>query len=422
MGWNDGLGGSPDMRKPRVLVSAYGCEPNKGSEPGVGWNWAKQIAKYYDVWVITRANNRESIENEFQLYPDSNLHFTYYDVPRWLSFWKKKTRGLYLYYLLWQIGAYYVARRLHLREKFDLVHHITFGNLWLPTFMPFLPIPFVWGPIGGGEQVPRAFRKEYPIGAKVQELIRDIILASLKVNPLFLFACKRAKAIIARTEESARKIPFPYRKKVTIMLETGAHSTDFPARANSANGDFLQVVSVGRLIHLKGFDLAIRAFAETFKVKDNARLLIIGEGPDRDRLQRICRDRDISDKVSFAGRLSHEQTVRHMTESSLFLFPSLKEGGAWVLFEAMLLGLPVICMDIAGPGKVVTDTCGIKVEPSSPEQTVTDLSKALSLLAADSELRRMLGQEGKRRIKAEFAWDRKGEFIMGLYERIRCNQ
>ena len=73
----------------KVLISAYACEPHKGSEPGVGWNWARQIAEFAEVWVITRANNREIIEEEFKRNPVSNLHFIYVDLPKSLRFWKK---------------------------------------------------------------------------------------------------------------------------------------------------------------------------------------------------------------------------------------------------------------------------------------------------------------------------------------------
>lgn len=402
----------------KVLVSAYACEPNKGSEPGVGWNWAKQIAKFAEVHVITRANNRNVIEDELKKTPISNLHFNYYDLPKWLSFWKKRTRGLYLYYLLWQIGAYRVARRLHRVENFDLVHHITFGNLWLPTFMPFLSIPFIWGPIGGGEQVPRAFRRDYPLRARVQEFLRDIIITSLKANPFFMLACQKAKAIVVRTNESLIKIPAQFRQKAYTMIETGINPFDSSVMSNKVNSNFLQVISVGRLIHLKGFDLAIRSFAKAFKKNDNIRMVIVGTGPDRKRLKKICQKNDISQKIHFTGQLSHEQTIRYMSESSIFLFPSLKEGGAWVLYEAMITGLPVICLDIAGPAEIVTEECGIKIKPVTPEQTINDLSYALIKLADNPELRKKMGEAGKKRVLEHYTWEKKGEFIKEVYEKV----
>src|ERR1700756_411917 len=110
----------------KILLSAYACEPNKGSEPGVGWNWALALARRgYEVHVITRSNNRSPIEQACT-WPDPRLTFQYYDLPRWLRFWKHWPGGIYLYYLLWQIGAYQVANRLHAKERFDCVQHITF--------------------------------------------------------------------------------------------------------------------------------------------------------------------------------------------------------------------------------------------------------------------------------------------------------
>jgi glycosyltransferase involved in cell wall biosynthesis len=405
-------------RKLKVLVSAYACEPDKGSEPGVGWNWAKQIARFHEVWVITRANNREPIERELQKNPDSSLHFIYYDVPGGLSFWKNKERGLYLYYLLWQIGTYRIAKKKFKKEKFfDLVHYITFGNIWLPTFMSFLKIPFVWGPLGGGDQIPRSFRKEYPLKARIQEAIRDAVLASLKVNPFFLHACKRARFIIVRTEETLKKIPRIYRHKVTKMIETGVNAHDLRSRGGEENGNLIQIISVGRLIHLKGFDLAIKAFAKAFRGTENVRMIIIGDGPDKTRLQEICQKEDVSHMVVLAGKKSHDEVIQSMSESSIFLFPSLKEGGPWVLFEAMLQGLPVICMDIAGMADIVDVECCIKVRPVSPEQTINDLSDALLSLASNPGLRKMMGGAGRKRVEAVYSWDKKGELIKELYDR-----
>ena len=66
----------------RVLISAYACEPNKGSEPGVGWNWALQMAKMDEVYVITRSNNRKVIETFLQKHPVEHLHFYYHDCAK----------------------------------------------------------------------------------------------------------------------------------------------------------------------------------------------------------------------------------------------------------------------------------------------------------------------------------------------------
>ena len=145
------------MNQLKVLLSAYACEPGKGSEPGVGWNFALQMAKDHEVWVLTRANNRSAIELGLCQISSRKLHFIYYDLPRWARWWKRGSRGIQLYYYLWQIGIYFVARKLHAHIQFDLAHHVTFGKYWSPSLISLLPIPFVWGPVGGGESAPKAF-------------------------------------------------------------------------------------------------------------------------------------------------------------------------------------------------------------------------------------------------------------------------
>lgn len=405
-------------RKLRVLVSAYACEPDKGSEPGVGWNWTKQIARFHEAWVITRANNRESIEKELARDPDPNLNFVYYDLPKWLSFWKKKERGLYLYYLLWQIGAYKVAWRTNRDVCFDLVHHLTFGNFWLPTFMPFLGIPFIWGPVGGGERVPPQFRKNYSINSKIHEYIRDIIVSKLKINPFFLYACKRAKVIISRTQETFKTIPEQFKFKTITFIETGIEPKEVSFRENHPKQDNVQILSVGRLIHLKGFDIALKAFSKASKEYKNSRMTIIGGGPDLKRLQSICEEMGISDRVKFTGHLNNNEVYEYMSKSDIFLYPSLKEAGAWVLFEAMSIGMPIVCLDIAGPAEIVSNECGTKIKPLTPEQTINDLADAILRLAKDPELRKKMGEAGRKRVLEHYTWEKKGKFIKEVYERV----
>ncbi len=84
--------------------------------------------------MLTRANNQVAVEEELGLIGNlNNIHFLYYDLPSWTRWWKKGSRGIYLYYLLWQWGAYKdVAIQFHKIEQFDIVHHITFGVFRTP--------------------------------------------------------------------------------------------------------------------------------------------------------------------------------------------------------------------------------------------------------------------------------------------------
>src|SRR2546426_9766353 len=117
------------MDKLKVLISAYACEPNKGSEPEVGWQWALQMARFHGVTVLTRANNRPAIEQALeglrgQQRAISELpKFVYHDRSAWLLDLKRRTKAIKLYYLLWQKSAREVIRRLHEAHPYDLMHH-----------------------------------------------------------------------------------------------------------------------------------------------------------------------------------------------------------------------------------------------------------------------------------------------------------
>ena len=138
----------------RILISAYACEPERGSEPGCGWNWSCAAARSHDVWVLTRANNRPGIEVALAAMPQRRLHFVYVDLPLWARFWKRGGLGVRIYYVLWQVAAARAARRLHRAHEFDVVHHLTFANMWLPALVCMTRAPFVLGPIAGGQRVP----------------------------------------------------------------------------------------------------------------------------------------------------------------------------------------------------------------------------------------------------------------------------
>lgn len=158
-----------------IIVSAYSCEPLKGSEPAVGWNWVLELGKRNRVHVITRANNQTVIEQHLPEEIGSNVVFHYYDTPDIIKNLKHKDKGLYFYNFCWQIGIVNVAKRIIRSEKVDYILHITFGSVWMPTFLPLLRPRFIWGPMGGGECVPFPFIGVLPFKQRIVQLFRYIL-------------------------------------------------------------------------------------------------------------------------------------------------------------------------------------------------------------------------------------------------------
>ena len=194
----------------KILLSAYACEPNKGSEPEVGWQWAVNIARKHEVWILTKENNRHTIDENRAVasedIPWDNMNFLYVHLPKWMVFWKKGNRGMRLYYYLWAKKAYKIAKELHKAVKFDIVHSVTFVSLTQPCFLYKLDAPFVWT-VAGGENINPVIGYQMAFKEKMYELIRSLGQYKAKHSPRIRAAVKKASLIMATTGETEALIP-----------------------------------------------------------------------------------------------------------------------------------------------------------------------------------------------------------------------
>lgn len=402
----------------RVLVSAYACEPGKGSEPAVGWNWVRQLSESNELWVLTRANNRQSIEGTGLTNSACTIRFVYFDLPAWARFWKRKGQGLRLYYCLWQLQAYFIAKRLHRRVSFDLIHHVTFVNYWLPTLLAMLPVPFIWGPVGGGESAPRAFRRFFGLKGNINEFLRDLVRGIAHLNPVVRITARRAVCAFATTIETEKKLRSLGCSNISLLSQVALPHDEIEAlRRSSApkHGGEFRVVSLGRFLHWKGFNLGLQAFAELQRRVPASEYWLIGDGPERKHLERLAQTLGIQEQVRFFGMLPRTNVLKKLAECDVLLHPSFHDSGGYVCLEAMAAGLPVICLDLGGPAVQVVAETGIKVPAKIPERVVADLAAALTGLADDSTIRTRLGEAGRRRAVEEFSWKEKADRVNQVY-------
>ncbi|MBV6623406.1 MAG: glycosyltransferase family 4 protein [Rivularia sp. (in: Bacteria)] len=406
----------------KILISAYACEPNRGSEPGVGWNVVREASKYNQVWVLTSNCHRSSIETELKINKISNLNFIYLDPFGWKIDWSSKgkwTQNLvHLHYYLWQIWAYFVSRSLHQEIGFDIVHHVTYVKYSSPSFLSLLPIPFIWGPVGGGESAPKSFWKDFSLGDKIYESIRHLARSLGEIDPSVHITVKRSTIIQTTTEDTAKRLYKMGAKSVEISSESGLPEEDILSLSKyEISDDYpFRFISMGRLLHWKGFHLGLRAFAQANLI--NAEYWILGDGSQKKQLHALAQKLEIADRVKFWGRLPREQSLEKLRECHVLVHPSLHDSGGWVCMEAMAAARPVICLDLGGPAVQVTDKTGFKIHAGTPEQAVLDIAKAMTCLAKDSELRLCMGKAGQKRVKEAFSWKSKGLKLSNLYQEI----
>ena len=352
--------------RPRIIVFAYTCGPGRGSEPGAGWIWSRMLARFGDVWVITHEYNRGPIEEALPALPErEHLHFVYVDQTRRLH------RGARVGYLMWQIAALREVRRLASTIEFDLAWHVTYGNAWLGSALPLAGLPFVYGPVGGGVRPPLRLVVSLGLRGLAFEALRTTAQAGGRfLNPLSRVAWRRAELILTQNAETRAWLPRRYRLKARVVhhvvLEAPvARRGPHPPRT---------ALFAARLLPWKGGALALRAIAEA----PGWTLVVCGSGSDETRLRRLATQLGIDSRVRFLGNLPREELLRLMTnEAGVLLHPSLREDAGWVVGEAVVRGLPVVCLRRGGP-PLVGGASAIAVSAGgSSRSVVSRLARAL---------------------------------------------
>ena len=409
----------------KVIIGAYACEPSQGSEPAVGWHWAHEAANAgHDVWVVTRRNNRRAIESASQEGAPAPT-FEYLDLPRPFLWMKQRFGhpGLLAYYYAWQVALGVTAHRLHRRVGFDLAHHVTFVNDWLPSGLCLLPVPFVWGPVGGStHRLPDAVELDLPAYARRHEIVRSSIQAAFRrFDPFVALTRKRAKLILVYTREGLDAFSGRERARARAVVHIGI-SRDEPARRASARvaGDAprVRILTGGRLVHWKGYDLLIEGFGRFVRAAPDvdARLIVTGSGRYQETLEAIAVREGVRAQVDFVGFLPRRDDVAElMRDCDLYALPTLRDGPPVALLEAMGYGLPVLCLDIGATAELVPDEAGIKAAPSSRASIVEQIADACQWVAEHPDQAFAMGQAGRRHALEHHDWERVRAVITRAY-------
>lgn len=403
-----------------ILATAYAINPYKGSEDGMGWNFVCQIARFHKVIAITRENNREHIEKYMSENPQAiyeNMQFLYFDLPYWQRFWKKGSRGAMFYYWLWQKGIVGFIKKQKL--DFDIVHNLNFHNDWTPSYLWKLKKPFVWGPIGHHPKIPKQYLKPYKSKYKFKNNFTwQIKKYFWKYSFALKKTVKKADFIFCMNSNVAKVLNLE-NKRYQIMPSVATE--DFGFEKNKTHSKFC-LISAGRLVPLKGFDLTIQAFAEFLhhvspEEKENCELVIVGKGAELDFYKNLCKEKNITNYVKFIDWIERKDLMTLYQESSAFLFPS-HEGAGMVVAEALSFGLPVICLDNSGGGEFINSDCGFAIPLQGYNNTIKDLSKAIQKLYQSPNLRNEMSQNARQHFENHFHWNRRGETLKECYKKI----
>ena len=404
----------------RLLISAYSCDPTRGGEPSNGWSHAYYNAiKGNEVWCFTHTQGKAGIEARLAQEPVRNLRIVYVKLPRWLNTVKAKSPhiGLYFHYLYWQYKAYRAAKEIDQRVDFEMVHHVTYCSLQLGSFMWKLRKPMLFGPVGGGQTAPPAFKEYFGKdwrSEKLRDFIGFLLLNVFKIATRTLQNADLTLTCNADTRAMAQRYGARHIATYSeILLPEDLYPQELPARNDHS---VLKVLWVGRILPRKGLLLALEALAQVDKAVP-IHLTIIGDGTLGPSVPVWIEQLGLHERVTWLGYQPFAQVKEAYAAHDVFLFCSLRDTSGAQLAEAAAFGLPIVTLDHQGAAEIVTDETGIKVPVTTPAHTSAGISQALTRLQADPVLRKTLSQNAFQYAR-RFAAAQSVENVNGFYHQI----
>lgn len=405
----------------KILINAYACSPDMGSEPGMAWNWCLFLAKYCELHIITEGEFRERIEVVLPTLPyGQNMHFYYNPVSDKVRrmCWNQGDWRFYWYYRKWQRKTYHIADEICRTQKVDILHQLNMIGFREPGYLWELSektgIPFVWGPVDAKDTFPMAYLKGASLKTRAFLMLKNTITRwQLKHGIRIRKAASSAKVVLSASSNSVRSFKKYLHIDSLLMNETGCSMIEVMLRDIPKENKF-DILWVGKTDYRKQLVLALRSIA--LLDYSDIRLHIVGGG-DEVPFRRMAESLGIMNLCVWHGVVSHNEVQRLMQQANLFFFTSVAEGTPHVVLEAIANHLPVLCFDTCGQGDVVNEKVGIKIALSNPEQSVEDFARQIGYLYGHREVLKQLSLNCRER-QLELTWERKVETMVKYYKQI----
>jgi glycosyltransferase involved in cell wall biosynthesis len=402
----------------KVLVSAYACGPDRGSEPGTGWGFVKAISEHHDVWIITEEREfKQVIESYLDRHPELRRRLKFQYIPEKIN--QRMTDilpfSLYWYHRIWQKRAFLLARELHNRIGFDLVHQITNTGFREPGYLWRLPTPFTWGPMGGMENLPWRFIPSLGVHGIIFHSFRNVInVCQVRWAVRSKRAAGRAgKSLIAATTENRDKIARFWGRRAHVICEIGRGENRAEPHSLREEGVPLRLAWSGEHISRKALPILLDALS-LLEDRVEWRLDIFGNGNRTGAWRRKAQRLGIDERCTWHDWIPREKAMAIVGGAHIFVITSLSDMTSSVLMEAISLGVPVICLDHCGFRDVVTEKCGIKIPVRTPAQVSAGIAGAIEKIWNDEPGRRRMAEGALRRAE-DFSWEGKMEILNGIY-------
>jgi glycosyltransferase involved in cell wall biosynthesis len=412
------------MSRLRILVLAPDCNPDSICGPLISYSQAEALAQLHDVTLAVRSPYEDAVRRRQA--PFHSIEVIRLPWPERIYAWTLRrifknnfhsqflTAFGYPFAVAFEWAVWRHMRPQILAGEFDAVLRLLPITAVLPSPMAFFmrkgPVPFVIGPINGGLPWPKGFRQ-----AEDQKQWISGLRNMHRYLPFARSTYRYAAAIMAGSSQTYSEFA-AYRDKLFFLPENGVTSALFSGVPRSRGpGDRLELIFIGGLVPCKACDLAFRAAAPLLR-SGVAYFTVIGDGPERNRLEELAKTLEIEKTVAFCGFLSHPETMQRLHSADVMVFPSVRDFGAAVVFEALAAGVVPVVADFGGPGDIVHPSVGYKVPLTNESDVVTQIEKILTELAHNPDQLERLRRQGVAFVREHLTWDVKAQIVTRIID------
>ena len=391
----------------RILIIAYDCNPQKGAEAMMAYNWVTSLAKNYIVKVITDIRHKDCLDAKGVSF---EVEYVTYTSEKTYSLLAK----VHAYNILYKLFIKSYKKKLSLSEidTYDLIHCLTPAGYFTYNDLYKLNKPLVVGPLGGGIKLPKGFCRYKTF----QYLLRNIYYSCIRHNPKWKKYYNNCSKILIGTRYLLEHLPKSVHSKTVEFFDTVVDINKYSPCYQRKN-ETINILFSGRMELSKGCLLLLEAFKLLMQEAEvPLRLIMLGEGSQLPRIKKIIKKANLDQYIKLPGFVSSEDVKEYLQNSDIYCLPTLREPGGTSILEALACGIPVITTDYGGPSISVTEECGIKIDAQNYNKYVLKLKQAIKYLIDNPEERRRLGQNGRMRAVAEYSHEKLEEKISNFYK------
>lgn len=397
-----------------ILLSSYSCNPYHGSEDGIGWHWTETLSKSFKdstIYLVTKRANEADTKKGIIEFGLNNVKLIIVDLPYCLNWYREKNSAFHhLYYIAWQNLAYKWAKKSKI--KFDIIHHVTMGDFRITGKMyKFKNAHTIFGPVGGGQTAPNSL-KCYEKSNTVAS-VRELINKSTSYLPSYKRHIKQFDEVYAINKETEKYLS--QYSNCKRLFELAIPNELKNLQIEKGYNECVHIMYMGRFIEKKGV-IFLLDIMEQMPKSLNFTLSIYGQGPLKNTIERIIKEKDLTSTVNIMGSVEHSMISAVYANADIFIMPSLRETSGNVLIESMAHKTPVVALDMSICSDLKEHKCGLFIDTNqNREKIIKDFVNSLTLLINNRNLRLTLGENGYSYVNNELTWENKFKTIYGDY-------